>query len=307
MQHKHQTRRAFTLVELIVVLAIIAVLVGLLLPAVQQVRAAAARATCQNNLKQLALAVHLCDHTFGELPPAGGACAKVRVGPGDAVIHGSVPFFVLPFLEQEALQQSIGWSVPLLGGCGCGQHDPYAAVGFASFGGNLDEYPQHRSPGVLRCPADPSAPDGAVELSNPQCRVGVTTYAANLQVFGNYKYRTGRAALDRSFPDGTAQTVLFTERYGQCGDGLSMWLEHAPTIRAPVFAFRDGLTGAAVVNQPQITPRPGECNPQTTQSPHPGAILAAMADGGVRAAGPSIPLGMWRAAILPADGVPVDW
>lgn len=103
----HFRRRGFTLIELLVVIAIIAILIGLLLPAVQKVREAAARSKCSNNLKQLALAVHNYESAQQKLPPAGvgyGFASSTPTGTGDAVIlNMSGMVLLLPYFEQGAL------------------------------------------------------------------------------------------------------------------------------------------------------------------------------------------------------------
>ena len=96
------SRRAFTLIELLVVIAVIAILIGLLLPAVQKIREAANRMKCQNNLKQIGLALHNYEGVYQSFPQARNPFPLVH----------SAASRLLPFVEQDNLQRLVDYSTP---------------------------------------------------------------------------------------------------------------------------------------------------------------------------------------------------
>jgi prepilin-type N-terminal cleavage/methylation domain-containing protein len=110
MSERRPPRRGFTLIELLVVIAIIAILIGLLLPAVQKIREAANRMKCSNNLKQLGLGLHNFEATYGFFPPGAvtnstsvaATQTRAKLGITTRTFHSWTPF-VLPYIEQDNL------------------------------------------------------------------------------------------------------------------------------------------------------------------------------------------------------------
>ncbi len=114
-------RRGFTMIELLVVIAIVAILMALLLPAVQQTREAARRTTCKNNLRQIALGLHNYLAAHSTFPMSYCTVPGVTTTVGG---QWSIRARILPYLEQSNLQGLVDWNQ---------RHDPHADVDYAGY------------------------------------------------------------------------------------------------------------------------------------------------------------------------------
>jgi prepilin-type N-terminal cleavage/methylation domain-containing protein len=151
MAHSHGSRtpRGFTLIELLVVIAIIAILIGLLLPAVQKVREAAARAKCQNNLKQIGLALHNYHDANNAFPPRSGGTNR-PAGVSNRGRLGTM-VFLLPYFEQGPLWAKISGGFTDAQGVAWPPLGPVPFTGSTATNGVYDPWQVQLS--VLQCPS----------------------------------------------------------------------------------------------------------------------------------------------------------
>jgi prepilin-type N-terminal cleavage/methylation domain-containing protein/prepilin-type processing-associated H-X9-DG protein len=268
---KHQPRRTgFTLIELLVVIAIIAILIGLLLPAVQKVREAAARTQCANNLKQLGLALHNYHDANGRLPPGEVSQLSPTGQPlGTSANRNWVwSALILPYVEQAPLYDQLK-----------------PGTGQAPTSGSTPLGPLTRTvPPVYRCPSDPG-PDVNPRLGN----YGKTNYpVSKVLCFIDTKTKITDIA------DGTSNTLMVGERANPPGGQPfthigAVWAARSATNNS--YAFEAGFMNVSM-DPAAITATGGCCNNtgvtdpndirSATNSLHTGGAQYAFGDGSVK-------------------------
>jgi len=296
--------RGFTLIELLVVIAIIAILIGLLLPAVQKVREAANRIKCVNNLKQIALAAHHYEGVYGAFPT--GARPPVKVG-GMPTQGTNVWVELLPFFEQDNVHKMWDYNdnSKNVGGKGAASAQVIK---------------------ILICPSDPLDPVWELTRFHPTLTFpdwcfgfyGMTSYGGNA---GTRSVPANRLSKDgvifvgssvrcQDIADGCSNTLLFGERYHYDLEYEHQRPEVAPALPPMVgwgrwaFVVDPGTSGNVSLSTSmpinyRMPPGGGisamNDRPSAFGSGHPGGANFAFADGHVQFLRDSTPLSVLQA------------
>jgi prepilin-type N-terminal cleavage/methylation domain-containing protein len=307
-----ETRPGLSLLELLVCLAVVSVLMGLLLPAVQKVRAASQRSTCLNNLRQLGVATHAYEQAHGEIPL--GKCNSNRLKKQRFYCF-SAQAKLLPFLEQAAIAHAIDWTDQTL-----------------DFPGQLPRANSTNQPlldqrvTAFLCPADAEADGGSISYRQ--------------SVGWNY-LMGGRDPLPKrllAVTDGLSHTALFSERSvggSSASDGRNpLLVDTRPEDLAPAcvqaqeqpvpaaaepgdpYAGTTWLRGAdrharyGHLFPPNSRLRDCECTQMvgasvmTARSAHTGGVNSLVIDGHAAFVGNDVQLSVWRAWGSPNGGEP---
>ena len=295
-------RRGFTLIELLVVIAIIAILIGLLLPAVQKIREAANRMKCSNNLKQLGLAVHNHHDTAGKLPPAYDA----RTGLSWHVL-------ILPYIEQDNLFRQFDQTHPSVSHAIVGRNTPHGLVKIPTY--QCPSSPLRNqafgAPNNTNGPSDlipaTTGPRGTNPATGQPYPVGTALHEGVPAARSGAFQRDGDITL-AGITDGTSNTMMVAEmswispRFGtryrswvRGGEEYSGVVAARPSFVVSCRNVTNGINAIFTANL--IVPY----NDMPFGSMHPGGMNAAFADGSVKFLRQSLTIATYR-ALASRDG-----
>jgi prepilin-type N-terminal cleavage/methylation domain-containing protein/prepilin-type processing-associated H-X9-DG protein len=308
-------RSAFTLIELLVVIAIIAILIGLLVPAVQKVREAAARMSCSNNLKQLALAYHNHNDAIGAFPPGAYSPPGAMLGNSHWAAGWHDPrstccpwgIFswsarILPYVEGDNIYNTINFNVPAYAIHVPEDHNlsPWvSASNDRGPAGNLaNQLASTSAPKIFQCP---SARRGTFAVAGTQKDYAVVydgghPYNENCcperANTGSWQYAgigwVNSAVRIADISDGTSSTLMLTEKanfsnQSWCSQGMGcnefLWVHHQSQ-------------GMVTTSEP---PNWTVNNSRAAEGPHTNGLMAAFADGHVQFISNNINFGTWNA------------
>jgi len=300
-------RTAFTLIELLVVISIIAVLIGLLLPAVQKVREAAARMSCSNNLKQCALGVHMYHDSNKKLPPgAQGPVMPIPAGPNATPVMGtSWLVFILPYVEQSNVYSAYSFA---------GGYSANAGVGSRQI--NLYNCPS----GVKQLSAaEPGAITHYYGIMGPGNGTGYTmatvaptgyTYTTNsthsqppttgMLIYTDYSLGILSTVELSDAIDGTSNTIMIGERsrtpLPNVGNDYMSWIRGNDLTASPPGAGAAKNISYSINFASGYVSLGSAVNDVAMNSNHPGGANFAFGDGSVRFLNDNVDLNAYIAA-----------